>query len=59
MDSIYLNGLEDVRAAGNRMSSAADAMQRAASEISSAMDRQQRFMDDWLNRLAEVLERKP
>ncbi len=38
MQSMYLQGSEDVRSAGNTMSSAADTMSRAASTMDTAAD---------------------
>lgn len=58
MDSIYLNGAEDVRRAANRMAEAADQMSRAASTIDSALERHQRFMDDWLARFERAMSRE-
>ena len=56
MESVYLNGSEDVRNAGHNISSAAGDIRHAAAEISSAFEQQQRWMDDWLERLKEVLD---
>lgn len=53
---VTLVGAEDVRSAASRMQSAADQMSSAASTIDSALERHQRFMDDWLDRLSGVLE---
>lgn len=47
MSTIYLVGSEDVRAAGNAMTHAANEMQRAAGTIESALDRHRMWMDDW------------
>lgn len=55
-DYVTLIGAEDVRAAGNSMRSAADEMRSAAGSIDNTMERQQRFMDDWLMRLERILE---
>lgn len=52
---VTLLGAEQVQSAGNTMRSAADQMQRAASSIDEALARHQRFLDDWLARLADVL----
>lgn len=56
MSTIYLVGSEDVRAAGNAMTHAANEMQRAAGTIESALDRHRMWMDDWLARLERVIE---
>lgn len=56
-DFINLIGAEDVRAAGNTMRSAADTMGSAAGSFTWALEQHQRFMDDWLQRFADVLER--
>jgi hypothetical protein len=49
-DYVTLMGAEDVRAAGSRMASAAEQMSRAASNMDDALQRHQRFLDDWLMR---------
>jgi hypothetical protein len=54
---VHLIGAEDVRAAGSRMASAADDMQRAASSIDNALERHQRFLDDWLFRFESVMDK--
>lgn len=54
MDSIYLQGSEDVRAAGFVMREAAQEMKNAASSIEFSLQQHQRFMDDWLQRLEQV-----
>lgn len=55
VDSIILVGADDVRSAGSRMSSAADEMNRAATNIEGALIRHQQFLDDWLCRLEVAL----
>lgn len=57
MESIYLNGAEDVRSAGNTMSNAADEMKRAAGNIDYTMQQHQRFLDDWLQRFEVVVNK--
>ena len=52
---IHLIGAEDVRTAGCTMQSAANDMNRAASNVEDSLERQRRFMDDWLMRLEEVV----
>ncbi len=55
-DYITLLGAEDVRRAGSLMQSAADDMRCAASNMSSALEQHQRWMDDWLSRFQQVIE---
>lgn len=55
-DQVYLIGAEDVDRAGRRMAEAASTMEHAASEIAGALERHQRFMDDWLERFRATLE---
>jgi hypothetical protein len=57
VDSIYLHGSEDVSRAASSMSRAADEMQRAASNMAEVLERQQRFLDDWLMRFDAALSR--
>lgn len=54
---VTLMGAEDVRAAGNRIASAADDMRNAASNVDSALERHQRFLDNWLQRFEAALEK--
>lgn len=56
MESIYLSGSEDVRNAASTISSAADEMKRAASNLEYALQSHERFLDDWLARFQEVIE---
>lgn len=53
---IHLIGAEDVRSAGHQMASAADGMNRAASNFESVFSQHQRFMDDWLQRFESAIE---
>ena len=53
---IHLAGAEDVRTAANRMVHAAELMQRAVDNFDGALFRHQQFMDNWLERLQQVLE---
>lgn len=55
-DSTYLMGAEDVRRAGAAMQEAAADMRAAAANLEGALERHQRFMDDWLARFAALLE---
>lgn len=52
---VTLMGAEQVGTAARTMSSAASEMVRAASNIDGALERHQRFMDEWLNRLEQIL----
>jgi hypothetical protein len=51
MQSVNLNGAEEVSRAASRMQSAADAMNSAANNLEGVLERHQRFLDDWLLRL--------
>ena len=53
---IHLIGTEDVRAAGSRMQSAAQDMRSAAGSFEDTLHRQRMFLDDWLNRLENILQ---
>lgn len=65
MNSVYLNGSEDVRSAASSMCQAALEMKQAATQIEDALHRNQMFMTDWLyqfeNALAAIraLKEKP
>jgi hypothetical protein len=52
---VTLLGAEDVRSAGHTIASAATGMERVANNIDGALERHQRFMDDWLSRFEQVL----
>jgi len=52
---MHLVGTEQVQSAGVSMRGAAEEMNRAAMQIDATMERHQRFMDDWLQRLEQVL----
>lgn len=56
MAYVTLLGSEQVEHAGHAMQEAAERMEHAASEIVEALTRHQRFLDEWLGRLAELLE---
>lgn len=58
MENIYLSGAEDVRRAGNNISSASQDMIRASNNISNALYDHQRFLTEWLDRLEEILKEK-
>lgn len=59
MDYVYLQGAGDVERAGHQISRAAQEMQQAASNIDASLTNHQRFMDDWLDRFAVVMEKFP
>jgi len=52
---MHLVGAEQVQSAGNNMLRAADRMNNVAMSIDGSLERHQRFMDDWLQRLEQVL----
>lgn len=54
---ITLLGSEQVQAAANTMTHAADRMQRAAEEMNHAADRTARVLDDFLIRLQSIMEK--
>jgi hypothetical protein len=54
---ITLMGSEKVESAGYAMRSAGEDMNRAASQIDSSIQDLKRFMDDWICRFSELLER--
>lgn len=56
MDQMMLIGAETVQSAGHTMQRAADTMLHAANVISESLLQHQRWSDDWLLRLASVLE---
>lgn len=57
METIVLLGAEDVRSAASTISAAASEMSRAASYSEDTARRQQQFMDDWLRRFEEAVNR--
>jgi hypothetical protein len=59
MDSIHLIGAEDVRRAANTMTSAANEMAAAVRNMEGALERHQRFLDDWLMRYQTPIEPAP
>jgi hypothetical protein len=56
-DYITLMGAEQVASAAGRMVSAADDMRRAAGSIDDAFQRHERFLDDWLMRFTDAIEK--
>jgi len=57
MQSIHLDGSNEVSRAGSAIGSAALGMQSAASNIEWALERHQRFLDDWLQRFEAAIEK--
>ena len=56
-DYMHLIGADEVSRAGHTMTNAADSMRSAAAVIDTALERHRAVMDDWLQRLEEILER--
>lgn len=56
MEYINLLGSETVQSAGIKMRYAADEIHRSVSLFADTLVQQRHFMDDWLLRLAQVLE---
>jgi hypothetical protein len=56
-DYITLLGAEQVQSAANTMRSAADTMGCAVNNLDSMMERNHRFMNDWLQRFEDVVVR--
>lgn len=56
MDSIYLQGSEDVLRASRSMSSSADAIQSASNNLSQSLYDHERFLTEWLDRLESILK---
>jgi hypothetical protein len=54
---VTLIGTEEVRAAGNRMGSAAEQMSRSANQIDDALRRHQQFLEDWLYRFEAAIKK--
>lgn len=54
---IHLVGTEDLSRAASTMSSAADEMKRAAGWMQETLENNQRFLDDWLIRFEQVMEK--
>lgn len=52
---VTLMGAEQVQTAGHAMSRAAEQMSRAAGSIDDSLLRHQRFLDDWLQRLEQIM----
>jgi hypothetical protein len=56
MEYVYLQGSEDVQRAGNNIASSASLMQSASNNIMGALEQNQRFMTEWLDRFETVLK---
>ena len=54
---VHLIGAEDVRSAGSAMRAAAEDMKRAAASIEESLHRHRMFLDDWLFRLENMIEK--
>ncbi len=54
---IHLVGADDVRSAGNRMAAAAQDMLRAANIIDATWHRQQQYLEDWLFRFEQIMDK--
>lgn len=52
---VHLVGAEEVSRAASTISSAADTMRSAATTIDNTLYEQRQFLDDWLNRLSQVI----
>ncbi len=55
---ITLMGSEQVQSAAGQMQRAAEDMRQASRNFDDAMQRHQRFMDDWLQRFEAALSAK-
>ena len=53
---VYLTGSEDVKSAGNAMTSAAQTFTQAASSISESLMRHERMMEEFVIRMELILE---
>lgn len=57
-EHITLMGAEQVETAGYAMKQAASEMNRAVSSLDGVFEQQRRFMDDWLQRLEQILAKE-
>lgn len=53
---VTLIGAEQVQTASRLMGEAAAGMNRAASNLDEVLERNRRFMDDWLARFEQILD---
>lgn len=58
MERMLLIGTEEISSAANRMVSAAYEIRMAATSIDNSLAAHRQFMDDWLRRLEDVMEKK-
>jgi hypothetical protein len=56
MDNIHLIGAEDVHSAGYTIKRAAEEMSQAVRNFDWALERHQRFLDDWLVRFETIMQ---
>ena len=52
-----LIGAEDVSRAGHNIAGAADTISRASANMENALHQHELFLDDWLERFEEALDR--
>lgn len=57
-DYVTLMGAEDVRCAANAIRSAAEDMRQTVGYFEDSLFRQRQFMDEWLERFREIMEKK-
>lgn len=57
MTTVYLQGSEAVAGAAERMRSAADSMEQSVRNMDGSFDRFRYFMDDWLERFREIVDK--
>lgn len=57
MESVYLQGSEQIQSAAVTMRSAAEDMKRAADSMVYVFDRHERFLNDWLEQLSQTIDR--
>jgi len=57
MNTVHLSGAEDVRSAGCAMQHAGEAMQQAADSFDDALERNRRWMEEWLSRFEAAIEK--
>ena len=56
METIHLMGADDVHRAGHTIAGAAETMKQTMGTLDDILFRHQRFMDDWLQRLTDLME---
>ena len=57
MQTIHLIGADDVSHAAVRMKEAAHMMSNVSSNIQLSLEAHQRFLDEWLGRFEEIMDR--